>query len=231
MPVTTGAPSLLLGRERDIAGLDDALSRAMEVEPRVVVIGGDAGVGKTTLITDLAHRAEGLGCTVAVGHGLDIEAGISFGPVIEALPMLLGRIEDAGSRPLARRMSAFLDPATPGSGEQGNLLEDLRLAVLEAAASGPVLLVLEDLHWADASTRDFAVALSRTARGRLLFVLSVRNDDLHRRHPARKALAEIGRVVGGRRVDLGPLGRASIAGIVASVSGTPPAPALVRSVL
>ena len=91
-----------------------------------------------------------------------------------------------------------------------------------------MLLVLEDMHWADASTRDLAVALSRTARGRLLFVLSVRTDDLHRRHPARKALAEIGRVPGGRRVDLGPLDRASIAGIVASVSGAPPDPALVR---
>ena len=62
------------------------------------------------------------------------------------------------------------------------------------------------MHWADASTRDLAVALSRTARGRLLFVLSVRNDDLHRRHPARKALAEIGRVPGGRRVEPRPPG-------------------------
>ena len=103
--------------------------------------------------------------------------------------------------------------------------------MLEAATSGPVLLVLEDLHWADASTRDFAVALSRTARGRLLFVLTVRSDDLHRRHPARKALAELGRVPGGWRVELGPLDRDSIAGIVAAVSGAQPDPALVRSVL
>jgi DNA-binding CsgD family transcriptional regulator/tetratricopeptide (TPR) repeat protein len=231
MPVPRGIPPLLLGRERDIAELDDALSLAMKGEPQVVVVGGDVGVGKTTLVTDLARRAEERGFTVAVGHGLDIEAGISFGPVIEALATLLARIEDVDSRPLARRMRAFLDPATPSTGEQRNLLEDLRLVVLEAAASGPVLLVLEDLHWADASTRDLAVALSRTARDRLLFVLSVRTDDLHRRHPARKALAEIGRVTGGRRVELGPLDRASIAGIVASVSGAPPAPALVRSVL
>jgi DNA-binding CsgD family transcriptional regulator/tetratricopeptide (TPR) repeat protein len=221
----------LLGRALEQAELYDALSMAMKGEPQVVVVGGDAGVGKTTLVTDLARRAEELGFTVAVGHCLDIEVGISFGPVIEALTTLLAGIEDLDSRPLARRMRAFLDPATPSNGEQRNLLQDLRLTALEAAGWGPVLLVLEDMHWADTSTRDLAVALSRTARGRLLFVLSVRTDDLHRRHPARKALAEIGRVTGGRRVELGPLDRASIAGIVASMSGTSPDPALVRSVL
>ena len=231
MPVPSRTPPLLLGREREVAELDDALSLALTGEPQVVVVGGDAGIGKTTLIADLTRRAEDLGFTVAVGHGLDIEAGIPFGPVIEALSTLLAKSEDVDSRPLARRMQAFLDPATASVGEQVNLHEDLRLTVLESAASGPVLLVLEDLHWADASTRDLAVALSRTARGPLLFVLSVRTDDLHRRHPARKALAEIGRVTGGRRVELGPLDKVSIAGIVASASGVPPGPALVRSVL
>ncbi len=231
MPGPGTRPPLLLGRERHVAELEDALSLAMAGEPQVVVLRGDAGVGKTTLVADLARRAEALDFTVAVGHCLDIEAGISFGPVIEALTTLVAGSVDVDTRPSARRLRAFLDPATTGTAEQRDLLEDLRLVVLEAAAAGPVLLVLEDLHWADASTRDLAVALSRTARGHLLFVLSVRTDDLHRRHPARTALAEIGRVAGGRRVELGPLDRASIAGIVASVSGTPPDPELVRSVL
>ena len=230
MPGRSGTAGLL-GRELEQAGLHDALSLALIGEHQVVVVAGDAGVGKTTLVADLARRAEELGFAVAIGHCLDIEAGISFGPVIEALTTLLAGIEDLDARPLARRMRAFLDPTTPSTAEQRNLLEDLRLATLEAAASGPVLLVLEDMHWADASTRDLAVALSRTARGRLLFVLSVRTDDLHRRHPARKSLAEIGRVEGGRRLVLGPLDRDSIAEIVAAGSGTSPDPALVQSVL
>jgi DNA-binding CsgD family transcriptional regulator/tetratricopeptide (TPR) repeat protein len=221
----------MLGRDLEQAELYDALSLALTAEHQVVVVAGDAGTGKTMLLTDLAKRAEELGFSVAVGHCLDIEAGISFGPVIEAVTALIARTEDLEARPLARRMRTIVDPATPSGAEQRNLLEDLRLAVLEAAASGPVLLMLEDMHWADASTRDLAVALSRTARGQLLLVLSVRSDDLHRRHPARKALAEIGRVAGGRRLDLGPLDVDSIAGIVASVSGSPPHPALVRSVL
>src|SRR5215213_8723818 len=100
MPLRSATPPLLLGRERDVVELDDALSFAMKGEPQVVVVGGDAGVGKTTLVTDLARRAEELGVTVAVGHGLDIEAGISFGPAIEALTALLARIEDLDARPL-----------------------------------------------------------------------------------------------------------------------------------
>ncbi|HEX4687552.1 MAG TPA: AAA family ATPase, partial [Nocardioides sp.] len=221
----------LLGREKEQAELVVALSLALQGEPQVVVVAGDAGAGKTTLVADLTRRAEELGFAVAVGHCLDIEADISFAAAVEAVGALIAQIEVLDSRPLARRMRALLDPATPRSAEPLHFLDDLRLAVLEAAAAGPVLVVLEDLHWADESTRDLATALGRTARGRLLFALTVRSDDLHRRHPARKALAEIGRVPGGRRVELGPLSRESIAAMVGSITGESPDAALVRSVM
>jgi DNA-binding CsgD family transcriptional regulator len=225
------AAAALLGREPEQRELDDALALALAGIPQVVVVAGDAGMGKTTLVADLARRAEERGCAVAIGHGLDIEADISFAPVVEAVRALVAGVEDAESCPLARRMRVFLDPSTPRTGEHVHLLDDLRLTVIEVAATRPVLLVLEDLHWADRSTLDLAVALSRTARGRLLLLLTVRTDDLHRRHPARKVLAEIGRVPGGRRVGLGPLGQDGIAGIVASITGGPADPALVRSIL
>ena len=125
----------LLGREREQAELYDALSLASKGDPQVVVVAGDAGTGKTTLVSDLAGRAAELGFAVAVGHCLDIEADISFAPVVEALRSLLAGVEDLESRPFARRMHALLDPETPRS-EQRHLLEDLRLAVLEAAALG-----------------------------------------------------------------------------------------------
>ena len=113
----------MLGREPEQAELFDALSLALKGEPQVVVVGGDAGVGKTTLVAALAGRAEELGFTVAVGHCLDIEVGISFGPVIEAATTLLAGIEDLDARPLARRVRAFLDPSTPNGEEERNLLE------------------------------------------------------------------------------------------------------------
>jgi DNA-binding CsgD family transcriptional regulator/tetratricopeptide (TPR) repeat protein len=224
---TTG----LLGREREQAELYAALSLALKGDPQVVVISGDAGIGKTTLVYDLVRRAEELGATAVVGHCLDIDAGIAFGAVLEAVGELVAEVEDLEARPHARRMRALLDPGTPRGPEAFRVREDLLQTLLEAAHAGPVLLVLEDMHWAGQSTRDFAVALSRTARGRLLFVLTVRKDDLHRRHPARKTLAEISAVPAARRIELDPLDHDAIAGIVAARTGRRPDPSLVASVL
>ena len=230
MPAESGSPALL-GRERERAELYDALALALEGSPQTVLVGGDAGIGKTTLVTDLARRAEELGCCVVLGHCLDIDAGVAFGAVLEAMRELVARLEDLDSRPCARRMSALLDPEEPRSTEPFRVLEDLRQTVLEAAAAGPLMLVLEDMHWAGRSTQDFAVALSRRGSGRLLFVLTVRSDDLHRRHPARRTLAEISRVPGARHVDLAALDRESIAGIVETHAEGAADAALVRSVV
>jgi DNA-binding CsgD family transcriptional regulator len=215
MPGESGTAALL-GRERERAELYDALSLVLTGSSQTVLVGGDGGIGKTTLVSDLARHAEELGFTVVMGHCLDLGAGISFAPVVEAVRSLVMPLEDLGGRPSARRMRALLDPETPRRRQAFRVLEDLRLTVLEAAAAGPLMVVMEDMHWADRSTQDFAVALSRTARGRLLLVLTVRVDDLHRRHPARRALAEIGRIRTARHVDLHPLDADSIAAIVAS---------------
>src|SRR6476659_4337760 len=124
-------------------------------------------------------------------------------------------------------MLSLLDPEAPRSREALRVLDDLTAVVLEAAAAGPVLLLLEDMHWADRSTQDFAAALSRTARGRLLLVLTFRSDELHRRHPFRKTLTEVSRAFGSRRIDLGGLSRADIAGIAAARTDGPPDSSLV----
>jgi DNA-binding CsgD family transcriptional regulator len=211
-----------LGRERERSELNDALTLALKGDPQTVLVSGDAGIGKTTLVADLARRAEEVGVDVAVGHCLDIEADISFAPVVEAVRTLIAGLDDLASRPCARRMRALLDPESPTSPESFRVLDDLRQTVLEAAAAGPLVLVLEDLHWADRSTQDFVAALARTMRGRLLVALTVRKDYLHRRHPARRTLAEIGQLPGARRVDLEPLDRDSIAGLVAATSGRAP---------
>ncbi|HEY2877798.1 helix-turn-helix transcriptional regulator [Nocardioides sp.] len=220
-----------MGRERETAELDEALGLAVQGTPQVVLVGGDAGIGKTTLVAHLERRATDLGFTVATGHCLDLEAGISFAPVVEAVRALLAGLDDFHARPSARRMLTLLDPEAPRSVEPLRVLDDLRQTALEAAAAGPVLVVLEDMHWADRSTQDFAAALSRTARGALLLVLTFRSDELHRRHPFRKALVEIGRTVGSRRIDLGGLGGDDIAGLVAARTEGPPDPSLVSTVL
>ena len=231
MPVPSGTSCLLLGRERDIAELDEVLGLAAQRNPQIVLVGGEAGIGKTTLVADLERRASELGFTVAMGHGLDLDAGMSFAPAVEAVRSLIAGVEDLESRPSARRMLALLDPDTPRSREAIHVLGDLIAVVIEAAAVGPVLLTLEDMHWADRSTQDFVATLSRTARGHLLLVLTFRSDKLHRRHPFRKTLTEISRTAGARRIDLAGLDRADIAGIAGAHSDGPPDPSLIDSVL
>src|SRR6476620_10906523 len=133
MPVPSGTPVLLLGREPEIAELDEAIGFAAQGTPQVVLVGGDAGIGKTTLVADLERRASELGFTVAIGHCLDLEAGISFAPVIEAVRSLLEGVDDLESRPSARRMLSLLDPEAPKSRKAFHVLDDLTAVVLEAA--------------------------------------------------------------------------------------------------
>ena len=128
--------------------------------------------------------------------------------MIEAVRALVAPVEDLEHRPSARRMRTLLDPEAPRSHEPFRVLEDLRQTVLEAAVAGPLLLVLEDMHWAgpvDAGLRRGALAHEPVDGS--CFVLTVRSDDLHRRHPVRRTLAEIGRVPGARRLDLSALDR------------------------
>jgi DNA-binding CsgD family transcriptional regulator/tetratricopeptide (TPR) repeat protein len=220
----------MIGRDAERALLYDALSLAARGQPQIALVTGDAGIGKTTLVDDLVRRSMDLGFATVSGHCLDIEADISFAPVTEAVRSLLLGVDDLGNRPHGRRMQALLEPDAP-SLESVRLLDDLRLTLLEAAAGGRLLLVLEDLHWADRSTQDFAVALARTLRGSILLVLTVRSDALRRRHPLRIPLAEIGRLAVTQRLDLSPLDSKEIAALIAERVGSRLSTAALASVV
>src|SRR5262245_54611151 len=219
----------LFGRDAESAHLYDAMTLAAQGQPQLVLVVGDAGIGKTALVSDLVSRAAELGFATATGHCLDIEAAMSFAPAVEALRTLLSQAPDLAERPHARRMQAMLDPDVPEP-DRIRMLDDLRLTLLEAAADRPLLLVVEDMHWADRSTQDLTSALARTAQGRLLLVLTVRNDELHRRHPFRTTLAELSRLDTARRVDLGPLGQEDIAQLVSERTGSEGSSETVRAI-
>ena len=186
----------IFGREAELTEVDTALEAVAAGQPRALLIGGDAGIGKTTLASAVAARAADRGFTVLTGQCLDIDSGVSFAAAREALR-----------------------PHLP-AGADAAVLDDIRLAVCELAALGPVLLLLEDLHWADRSTQELTVALARTVTGPVLLVLTYRDDELTRRHPFRKAQLEIARGVGAHRIDLQPLDRSGMAELVRRVTGT-----------
>ena len=151
----------IVGREAESTRLHDALRLAGQGQPQVVLVAGDAGIGKTTLVADLEQRASELGFATARGQCLDIRAEIPLAPAVAAVRTLLAMIDGVEHKPHARRMQQLLDPQTPHV-EDFRLIDDLRLTFLEAASTGPVLIVFEDLHWADASTQDLVTTLAGT---------------------------------------------------------------------
>jgi DNA-binding CsgD family transcriptional regulator len=113
----------------------------------------------------------------------------------------------------------------------GRLFE-LLLGVLHRLAEGRgLVLVVEDLHWADRSTRDLLAFLHHNLRGPVALVLTYRSDELHRRHPLRPFLAELERGGRAERLELGPLDRRALAGLLAGILGQPAPAALVEEVL
>ncbi len=209
----------LFGRDRELDEADEVLATVASGVPQALLVGGDAGIGKTTLVAHIGDRARERGFTVLTGHCLDLDTGVPLQPVREALrSAVVDRPADA-LPPVAQRMAAFLQDGAPHRGD--SVIEDLGLVVGELSDESPLVLVLEDMHWADRSTQDFAVSVSRTMQRAVCLVLTFRTDELTRRHPFRQSLVEIGRSVGARRVDLAPLGRDGITGIVESCTGRP----------
>ncbi len=219
-----------VGRNRQLAVLRSALERAAAGEPGGVLLAGEAGVGKTRLLLELIDHATAAGATVLTGHCLDIgEVGLPYLPFTEALEALVGSAGD-GTPP-----GPWSALAAAG-GEVGQLrVFESVLAILTRAGEtgdGPVLLVIEDLHWADRSSRDLlAFLLARLRRDRLLIVASYRSDDLHRRHPLRPLLARLARSPLVERVELPGFDPQEMAAYLRAVSETVLEESVVRGIL
>ncbi|OJY52520.1 LuxR family transcriptional regulator [Pseudonocardia sp. 73-21] len=226
----------LVGRRHEVSALGSALDRARAGRPTGVLLSGDAGVGKSRLVTETSARASGSGFTVLVGRCLDSAATLPYLPFTEIVGRLAAtRPELVAAHPELRRLlpshRAAPDPV-PEDRELGQLrVFDAVLSVLdELTASSPALLVIEDLHWADRSSRDLLVfLLSRLTTQRLVVLATYRTDDLHRRHPLRPVLSELVRLPAVERVDLAALGPDDALDLVRRLAdGTLPEPLLRR---
>jgi DNA-binding CsgD family transcriptional regulator len=229
----------LVARRDELRTLTDALTRARSGDAGAVLLSGDAGVGKSRLLAELEARARDAGDVVLTGRCLDTaEAALPYLPFVEVIAQL------AESRPdlvAAHPAVGRLLPGDPGwakpsasDRELGQLqLFDAALgAINKLAAEQTVLLGIEDLQWADRSSRDLlAFLLSRLDGQRLLVVGTLRSDDLHRRHPLRPLLAELGRLPTVERLHLAPFGRSETEVFVRGLSAEPLPDDLVRSVV
>ncbi|WP_165400234.1 ATP-binding protein [Motilibacter rhizosphaerae] len=235
VPQQRGSVPALVGREPALERLGGALAAAVSGEPRVVLLAGEAGIGKTRLVEELVPRAERAGARVLVGACVELgEDGVAFAPVVAALRSMARALpEDEVERVLGparaglARLVPELGPApAPAAGElgRGQLFELLRGVVERAATRTPLVLVIEDVHWADRSTRELLGYLVRGTWARLLLVVTYRTDELRPGHPVRGWLAELERLRGVERVDLPRLARGEVAEQLASLSGGDVAP-------
>src|ERR1700759_1924054 len=191
------------GRDGEFARMRTLLDDATSRQAVVALISGDAGVGKTRLVTEVVRQATAEGFTVLSGHCAELGESVPYLPLADALrnaaqapgtaPRLL---EVLASRPVLNRLLPEGETLAAADGEtMGMARQQMFGAVLgllgELAAATPVLLVFEDLHWADASTRDLLTFLCRVLRTeRVALVGPYRTDDLHRRHPLRPGAAQ-----------------------------------------
>ncbi|MFC5826986.1 ATP-binding protein [Nonomuraea insulae] len=207
---------LLVGRSTELAGLVRVLDSAAEGVAGVALVGGDAGIGKTRLITELAAVARERGFNVLIGQCAELGDALPYLPLADALRGAEPPVREAAA---AHPMLGQLLPGTESAPSTGLTQQRLFGSLLGLLAElQPVLFVIEDLHWADRSTRDLLVFLSRMVQNeRVCVVGTYRTDDLHRRHPLRSVLAELKRLPTVMNVELKPLGAGEMSDYVTTL--------------
>ncbi len=226
-----------VGRAAELAELRDALEAARGGRPALAFVAGESGVGKTRLLCELERRARADGVRVLSGECVDLgESELPYAPIVAALRPLarsgdpiIDSLPDAARAALEATLPGLGRSAAPrgaaeeAAGARAALFEALLTLIERLAADSGLLLSIEDLHWADRSTRAFLTYLAASlVSERVLVVLSYRPDELHRRHPLRPVLAELERSEGARRIDLRPFTRTELAEQLADILGTAP---------
>ncbi len=230
-----------VGRVGELAELELAFAEAAAGRPTLVLLGGESGIGKTRLVGQFERQPAHQEAVILRGEGVDQGAGeLPYAPLIAALRSLV-RERHPAFQALSRASLAQLAALLPGL-QDGEPLDERRdasaqLRLFEALLElfellseiAPVVLILEDMHWADRSTRTFVAFLARSLRQeRLLILLTYRTDELHRRHPVRPLLAELERLDRVRGIELEPFDRDELSQVLADILGDRPSQELVE---
>jgi DNA-binding CsgD family transcriptional regulator/tetratricopeptide (TPR) repeat protein len=228
---------VLVGRTDELRDLSAALAAARDGRPAVALVAGEAGVGKTRLVDELIHEATQDGARVLVGGCVELGGGgFPFAPVVDALrtlvadlpPQQLDEVLGSAREDLSRLLPELSvtggrgDHAGDSAGEFGrSRMFELLLAVFTRVATDrPLVLVIEDLHWADRSTLDLVVFFARSLRNApVLLVLTYRSDEVDRRHPLRPVLALLERMRQVLRVQVDRFDHAAVAEQLAGILG------------
>ena len=208
------AKPALVGRGRELAEIEGALDRLAAGQPWLVQIAGEPGIGKSRLLAELCRWGEERGYLVLDGRAAEFERDIPFGLIVDALNDYLGSLEPALLRTLDEGVLAELAsvfPSVPRYDRIASLRDDnaeryrlhyaIRSVLERLTARQPMLLALDDVHWADAASVEVLAHLLRRFRGPLLTALA------YRQPPARLvgALEAAAHAGFGTRLELTPL--------------------------
>ncbi len=233
-PLSLPSSGALVGRADDLAELTRVVGLASgSPASTAVLLAGDAGVGKTRILAELSGEAARAGWRVLRGNCLDLgESTLPYLPFTE----IFGRLSNdepelcdvlitdapglARLMPVRRRLGGAGDLGADRV-ERTELFETVEHALRRLAADRPLLVIVEDMHWADRSTREMLSFLFARGIPGATILGSYRSDDLHRRHPLRATVAEWSRLPGVARTTLAPLADDDVRTLVHSLSPGP----------
>jgi DNA-binding CsgD family transcriptional regulator len=228
-----------VGREGELAALTADLDAALAGRGGVVLLAGEPGIGKTRLAEELAAQATARGALVLWGRCWEGEGAPAFWPWVQLVrayvdgsdPAVLRRDMGAGAAEIAQLVPALRErlpdlptpPPTEPEAARFRLFDSLAGFLRAAAAWRPLLLVLDDLHWADAPSLALLRFLGRELEDAGPLVLGIyRHGEVEPEHPLLATLADLTRGRRHRRLLLGGLDQQEVASFVAAVAGVQP---------
>jgi DNA-binding CsgD family transcriptional regulator/tetratricopeptide (TPR) repeat protein len=243
--MSRGSTPAFVGRVPELTALIEAFDDARAGRATTALVGGEAGVGKSRLVRELGVHARRTGARVLVGHCLDLEeGGLPYAPFVDILRTLerelpadeggatIGPLRAALGSPPAGTSPAAPAAAAPAADPFGRArVFELLLSLLDRlTAQGAVVLVIEDIHWADRSTDDLITLLSTGARHLpLMLAATYRTDDGGRRRGLQDLLAELTRR-GVTQVRLRRLDRGEVVELASALLGGPPSAELAAGI-
>jgi DNA-binding CsgD family transcriptional regulator len=244
---------VLVGRDEQMVALEAAFGSVRQGGPSAVLLGGEAGAGKSRLVGEFGTAAAAAGARVLTGGCLQLGTdGLPYAPFTAVLrdlvhemgadavaAMLPGRtarglarlLPELGEPDVAEAGRAEADAGRDAAEARARLFEEVLAALEHLARPAPVVLVIEDAHWADRSSRDLLTFLigNQRAIGGLLIIVTFRSDELHRTHPLRPLLAALDRIDWVERVELPRLDQHDTAELALRILGREPTAALTEA--
>ncbi|MFI9814027.1 helix-turn-helix transcriptional regulator [Saccharothrix variisporea] len=225
---------MFIGRDAEMAVLTGLLARVAEHRPATVVLDGEAGVGKTRLVAEFSAAARAAGAVVLAGGCLELAGGaIPYGPLIEALRRFAREHGEEEARRFAGPAWAELSgliadftgaPAAPALGAQTRVFGAVSRLLDHIGEQQPLVLVFEDVHWADTATLDLIAYLALTGTDQRLMLLCSYRSGLRLGHPLRARLAEPEFTRRTHRISLSPFTARELRAFVAALTGADVSP-------